>query len=189
MSTSHLIFPKPPGTSRIAARRAELREGLWPGIGPYLWHRKSEAGFSTLPRTLPLILVLLDELKEKGWDVSRVYFDLWCRQYDDSLVDVTDEEGFAFSSGFTGQGRNVRSWRERIRILEELGFIKVKPNGSRSIGYILINHPHRVVRELRREGKVSDAWWGAYVKRASEIGTTLEGGLAPVPEFDLFGEP
>src|ERR1700688_711674 len=77
------------------------------------------------------------ELKEKGRDISRVYFDLWCRQMDDSFIDVTDEESFAYSSGFATTGRNIRSWRERIDVLRELGFISVQPNGSRKFGYIL----------------------------------------------------
>ena len=70
-------------------------------------------------------------------------------------------------------GRNVRSWRERIEMLQELGFIGVQPNGSRKYGYILLLHPHRVVCELRARGKVNDPWWGAFSKRASEIGATL----------------
>ena len=150
-----------------------MRESLWPGEGDLLWHRTTEDGFSTIPRTLPLVMTLIDELKDKGRDISRVYFDLWCRQMDDSFIDVTDEESFAYSSGFTTTGRNIRSWRERIAVLRELGFISVQPNGSRKFGYILLRHPHRVVLELKAKKKISDPWWGAFSKRASEIGAEL----------------
>jgi hypothetical protein len=118
-------------------------------------------------------MTLIDELKGKGRDTSRVYFDLWCRQIDDSFVDVNDEESFAYASGYSTPGRNVRSWRERIDILRDLGFVSVQPNGSRKYGYILLLHPHRIVSDLRAQGKVSDAWWGAFSKRASEIGAVL----------------
>jgi hypothetical protein len=159
--------------TKVAIRRQGLRDQLWPGETDKLWHRSTEDGYSTVPRTLPLVMTLIDELKDKGRDISRVYFDLWCRQFDDCFVEVTDEESFAYSSGFTTTGRNVRSWRERIDVLRELGFISVQPNGSRKYGYILLHHPHRVVLELKAKNKISDAWWGAFSKRASEIGTEM----------------
>jgi hypothetical protein len=165
------VTPKP--LTKVALRRQDLRDNLWPDEASKLWHRTTEDGYSTIPRTLPLVMTLIDELKGKGRDISRVYFDLWCRQIDDSFVEVSDEESFAYSSGYSTPGRNVRSWRERVEMLRELGFASVQPNGSRKYGYILLHHPHRVVCELRAQGKVGDGWWGAFSKRASEIGATL----------------
>jgi hypothetical protein len=167
------VAPKP--LTKVAIRRQGLRDQLWPGEADNLWHRTTEDGYSTIPRTLPLVMTLIDQQKDKGRDISRVYFDLWCRQMDDSFVEVTDEESFAYSSGFTTTGRNVRSWRERIEMLRDLGFIGVQPNGSRKYGYILLHHPHRIVLGLKEQGKikVGDPWWGAFSKRASEIGAEL----------------
>jgi len=169
---------KPP--TRFAVRRTELRDQLWPGKAIFLWHRTSEDGFTTIPRTLPLVMTLIDQLK-KGKDTSRVYFDLWCRQIDDSFIQVIDEESFAYSSGYTAPGRNIRSWRERVDILEELGFVSVLPNGSRKYGYILLEHPHRVVAVLHAKGAVSANWWGAFTKRAGEIGAVLPTSEAEPP--------
>src|ERR1700722_11505174 len=84
---------------KVALRRQALRDRLWPQECSELWHRTTEDGYSTIPRTLPLIMTLIDDLKGKGRDISRVYFDLWCRQIDDSFVEVNDEESFAYSSG------------------------------------------------------------------------------------------
>jgi hypothetical protein len=174
VAATDVSAPAPKRISKAAIRRMELLLQLWPNEGPKLWHRKKEDGFTTVPRTLSLILTLIDELGE-GKDASPVYFDLWCRQMDDSFVEVTDEEAFAFSCGYTTPGRNVRSWRERVDILEKLGFVQIKPNGSRKYGYILLNHPHFVVAVLRDAGQISEAWWGAFVKRMSEIGGTMVG--------------
>lgn len=60
-------------------------------------------------------------------------------------------------------------------MLRDLGFISVQPNGSRKYGYILLHHPHRVVLELKAQGKikVGDPWWGAFSKRSSEIGAEM----------------
>jgi hypothetical protein len=171
VSVSARIAHKP--LTKVAVRRQELRDRLWEGEGEGLWHRTTEDGYSTIPRTLPLVMTLIDDLKGKGRDVSRVYFDLWCRQIDDSFVEVHDEESCAYSSGYSTPGRNVRSWRERIEMLRDLGFVSVQPNGSRKYGYILLYHPHRVVCKLRAQHKVQDPWWGAFSKRASEIGAVL----------------
>jgi hypothetical protein len=162
-----------PLVSKAATRRQQLRDELWPAEAELLWHRKTEDGYSSIPRTLPLIMTLIDDLKGKGKDASRVYFDLWCRQMDDSFVEVTDEETFAYSCGYTTCGRNIRTWRERVELLRNLGFISILPSGSRKYAYILLRHPHRVVNELREKGRVREDWWGAYAKRASEIGAVI----------------
>src|SRR5947209_91097 len=124
--------------NRAEARREQLREQLWPNVEPLLWNRKREKGFCTLPRTIPLILCLIRELSEKGKDASGVYLDLWFRAFDDCLIEVTDEEAFAFGSGYSSPGRNIRTWRERIDALAALGFVQTKPNGSKAYGYILL---------------------------------------------------
>jgi hypothetical protein len=158
--------------NRAGTRRADIIDRLWPGEREHLWHRTSEDGFTTVPRTLSLIMSLIEELGN-GKDASRVYFDLWCRQMDDSFVEVTDEEAFAFSCGYSTAGRNVRTWRERVELLADLGFLDIQPNGSKKFGYILVKHPYAVVVQLHANRRVTPAWWGAFVKRASEIGAVV----------------
>jgi hypothetical protein len=102
---------------------------------------------------------------------------------DDLFIDVTNEESFAYSSGFTTTGRKIRSWRERIAVLLERGFISVPPNGSWKFGYILLRHPHRAVLELKVKKKISDPWWGAFSKRASEVGPELPTALIKTSQF------
>jgi hypothetical protein len=117
-------------------------------------------------------MTLIEELadRDKGKDVSRVYFELWCRNFDEGLIEVTDEEAMAFASGFTAPNRNVRTWKERIDVLQKLGFIQVVPVGSKKHGYIFLPDPHKVIKKLKAGGRVSQSWWGAYAKRALEIG-------------------
>lgn len=163
----------PGGKGAPAAKREQLRESLWPNADALVWDRKREKGFCTVPRTLPLILSLIKDLTPK-LDSSRVYLDLWCRAFDEGLIEVRDEEALAYASGYESPGRNVRTWRERIEALQELGFIKTKPAGSRKYGHVLLIHPHRVVQDLRARGQVPDKWWGAYVQRATEVGVPFE---------------
>ena len=157
-------------------KRKNLRNQIFPGCVGDLWDRRQvSGGFTTIPRTLGLIMTLIEQLAErkKGHDVSRTYFELWCRAFDDYFIEVTDVEAFACAAGFVSRGRNVRSWEERILTLTELGFVRVAPNGSKKRGYILLVDPHKVVKKLKDDGKISAEWWGAYTKRASEIGYVL----------------
>lgn len=156
-------------------KRRKLRDQVFAGAAGDLWNRRQVNGFTTIPRTLGLVMTLIEQLAErkKGHDVSRTYFELWCRAFDDYLIEVTDAEAFAFSAGFVNRGRNVRSWEERVATLEELGFIRTAPNGSKKRGYILLLDPHLVVKRLQADGKISAEWWGAYTKRASEVGYVL----------------
>ncbi len=163
------------GRNAASIRREKLREQFWPGSASEIWDRRKENGFSTIPRTLGLIMTLIDELadRDKGKDVSRVYFELWCRNFDEAFIEIGDEEAMAFASGFTAPNRNVRTWKERIDVLQKLGFIQVMPVGSKKHGYIFLPDPHKVIMKLKVEGRVSASWWGAYVKRASEIGYVI----------------
>jgi hypothetical protein len=165
------------GQTKITAeeKRKNLREQVFPGCAGELWDRRQVYGFTTIPRTLGLIMTLIEQLAErkKGHDVSRTYFELWCRACDDYFIEVSDVEAFAFAAGFVSRGRNVRSWEERLGVLAELGFVKVAPNGSKKRGYVLLVDPHKVVKQLKADGRISPEWWGAYTKRASEIGYVL----------------
>jgi hypothetical protein len=170
MSATHLkVVAKP--QSKSAARREQLRDALWPDAQSLVWNRKKEKGFCTIPRTLALILTLIDHL-QKGKDASRVYFDLWCRAFDDYLVEVPDEEIFAYSAGYMS-GRSVRTWRERINVLERYGFIRVESSGTKRYANILIPDPHKVVKTLHEQGHVPKNWWAAFNQRAAEIGCVL----------------
>jgi hypothetical protein len=119
------------------------------------------------------MLSLIKDLTKK-LDASRVYLELWCRVFDEGLIEVRDEEAHAFASGYESPGRNVRTWQERIKTLEEFGFIKTNPSGSKKYGHILLIHPHRVVEELKAQDRVPEKWWGAYVQRATEVGSHIE---------------
>ena len=150
------------------SRREALRNSLWPGSSAWIWNRKTSDGYVTIPRVLPLVLTLMRQLCQKE-DPSSVYLDLWARNWDEGIVSITDEEDCADSSGYISK-RAVRSWRERIWKLVQLGFIKVEADGNRKIGHILILNPLMVCAKLRGEKiPLPDGWWPAFTRRAQEI--------------------
>jgi hypothetical protein len=160
-----LKLPKP--KNQAEAKREQVRDLVFPNSAQDIYDRKVHNGYSTIPRTLGLMLSLIELLAPRGKNPSRVYCELWFRTYDDKLIEVKDEEEFAYASGIS-----VRRWRERVDVLEQLGFIKVAPNGNRRYGYILLRNPNNVVLEMKRQEKdpIPSKWWNAYVKRSVEIG-------------------
>ena len=84
-----------------AKKREKLREELWPGSRDDLWDRKSEKGFTTIPRLLPLVMHLIKIIATKG-NPSPVYLELWARAFDEHIITINDEEGAAYACGYTG---------------------------------------------------------------------------------------
>lgn len=162
--------------TKTDTRRRKIRDERWVGAVKYLWHRAEEPGFVTIPRTLPLIGTLIKVLVPKT-DASRVYIDLWGRVFDQGLVEINDEMQFAMSAGYPEGSRNVRTWQERMRTLEELGFILTSPSASRRYGFVLILHPHKVVElmNLERPAVIPSWWWSLYRERLRDIGARIPG--------------
>ena len=156
--------------TRAAERRRELRDEFWPGAEPLVWNRLAEKGFTTVPRTIPIVMTLIKELTNNG-DASRVYLDLWCRAFDEGIVEINDEEECALSSGYPEGTRHIRSWRERVGQLVELGFIAARPKHARKYGYVLVLHPHQIVCRLHasQPERIPGWWWRLYSSRMREI--------------------
>lgn len=159
---------------KFIKRIRELRQKLWPDLKPraQLWHRKRRDGFITIPRTMPLIMDIIDGLT-KGGPAGTTYLELWCRSYDEMYVSLSRSRELAFHSGFTGQ-RAERTWAEKIRRLDELGFISVREGQAGPLSHALILNPYKVIKALYESGKsgIPKDKYNALVERALEIGAT-----------------
>jgi hypothetical protein len=162
-----------PRITAAQRRRLQLREELWPDIvDDELWSRSTFVGFTTIPRTLSLIVRIIDTLDKKN--AGRVYLDLWCRSYDDYVIEVRDEYEAAFASGYEGQ-RAIRSWRERIEVLEQWGFVRTKTAPHGAYRFILVLDPHLVIGGLHKNEKIPEEEWLALIALLASI------GRAPLP--------
>jgi hypothetical protein len=159
---------------KYAKRIRELREKLWPDINfkKQLWHRKRNDGFITIPRTLPLIVSIIDDLS-KGGPAGMTYAELWCRSYDEMYVSLSKSKEMAFCSGFTGQ-RAERTWAEKIRKLAELGFIKIQSGQAGQLSHALIMNPYLVIKQMHEAGQIglSEQKYRGLQERAVEIAAT-----------------
>lgn len=154
---------------KIARQKLALRESLWPKLDDTrLWMRERSDGWLSVPRAMPLLTQIMDNLS-KGKPVSSTYLDLWCRTYDDSFVVANKTREMAFFSGFTGE-RAERTWASRMRILEDLGFIAIAEGPNGPINYVLIFNPYQVVHRHFKDGSINAATYNALKARMIEIG-------------------
>jgi hypothetical protein len=154
----------------IVAKNLAQRELLWPAADPWLWHRTANKGFATIPKTMPLILQIMDDLSN-GKPLSSTYLGVWCETWDNSMVNVSKHQEMAHAAGFTGQ-RATYTWGGRMQLLHGLHFIDIKPGKSGQISHVLIWNPHRVIR-LHHQNKTPglvEANFNALLERALEIG-------------------
>ena len=161
------------GKSRtILQRHLEARTMLWPEVtNQMLWDRKVRAGFSTVPRTMPLMMSIMDDMSGKGYPVGQTYFEMWSRLYDELFLTLNRNEEMAFHSGFEGQ-RAVRTWKDRVQRLSDLGFIGLQPGPNGDQSYAIFFNPYHVIKRAFILKKIPQNKWTALLIRANEIGAS-----------------
>lgn len=145
----------------------------------WLWHRKSNDGFTTVPRTLPLVMQAVDA-KSKGQPAGHTLFCLWARSPDHPLLSIENPSTFATEAGFVGE-RAVDTWRKRMRCLRDLQLIATKPGGSGEFHYVLLLNPNTAMEWMRHNTGVSDAIYGRFLDRIAEVGAM--GDLQAIREY------
>jgi len=136
----------------IRDRDIELRDTLFEDADVRLWDRSRFSGFATVPKTMPYVCRVLDELS-KGQPLSSTYLALWCWTWDNAFVKLGRMSDLAFAAGFSGQ-RGVRTFQERLKRLVDLGFVEVAPSGLQAMGLAFLPNPHMQIMRLY-EAKVS----------------------------------
>ncbi len=168
-------------TSAIAQKQLDQRNALWPGIEPLLWNRKANKGFVTIPKTMPLILKIMDEMSN-GKPVSSTYLGLWCATWDNSFVNIAKANEMAHAADFTGQ-RAEYTWGARMKILKDLFYIDIKPGKSGPISHVFIFNPHKIIQHhhLKKTPGLVEASYNMLIDRALDIGAKdmLEGDPEP----------
>lgn len=159
----------------IEERQSALRKELFGELDPaHVWDRRDRAkvkGFTTIPRTMPLIGAIMDNLSGKGKPLATTYLELWCRSNDEGFITLSKPAETAFASGFSGE-RAISTWKERVKRLEELYFITTKPGVTGSIHYVQLWNPYMVVKyhkEQNTPGFRTDLYMALF-ERAQDIG-------------------
>jgi hypothetical protein len=166
--------------SKAQEATIKMRQLLFPWASDEnLWVRTKNDGYTTMPRTMPLLMNLINDMSKsvsdgKSIPAGKAYLALWCRVFDEGMVKIDNEAAAAVEAGYTGE-RNVTTWREHMRVLKDLDFIAYEEGPSSPCQYILIRNPYNVLRE--RKDQIQKATYTAICQRAIEIGAGKDMGL------------
>lgn len=159
-----------PTTRSILQRQLQARKKLWPDVtDEMLWGWRERKGFVPVPRLMPLMMNIMDDLSGKGFPVGQTYLELCSRLYEELFLTLNRPEEMAFHAGFSGQ-RAVRTWKDRVKRLAALGFIDLKPGPLGELSYAIVLNPYHVIKRAYLNKHVQEAKWQALVIRANEIG-------------------
>ena len=152
----------------VLQRQLVARSKLWPEITePMLWSKANE-GWVALPRLMPLMMSIMDDLSEKGFPIGQTYLEMWARLRDEQFLTLNRPEEMAFHAGFEGQ-RALRTWKKRVNILAELGFIGLIPGPLGDLSYAIFYNPYHIIKKAHLAKKVQERKWQALVVRANEV--------------------
>lgn len=152
------------------AERAQQQMALhFPGTpSVFIWHRKTNDGFTTVPRTMPIIMHAIDA-QSKGNPAGHTLFCLWARAPDTPFVTIENPATFAAEAGFQGE-RAVDTWRKRMKRLRELWMIQTKPGPSGEFHYVLLLNPNTSVEFMNSQGWVQNGLYARFIDRLIEVG-------------------
>lgn len=154
----------------IVERQLAARKRLWPDVtDEMLWNPAKRVGYAPVPRVMPLMMSIMDDLAGKGFPVGQTYFEMWTRLQEELFLTLNRPEEMAFHAGFSGQ-RALRTWRDRVKRLVELGFVGAKAGPLGELSYALIFNPFHVIKRAYLAGNVQEAKWQALIIRSYEIG-------------------
>lgn len=152
----------------ILKRQIQARSRLWPDLEEQLLWGMDNEGWVAVPRLMPLMMSIMDDLSGKGFPVSRTYFEMWARLRDEQFLTLNRPEEMAFHTGFEGQ-RALRTWKDRVQRLSNLGFIGLQSGPLGDLSYAVFYNPYHVVKRAYLAGNVQDRKWQALIIRATEI--------------------
>lgn len=154
------------------AERAQQQMDLhFPGLDRRLmWNRRSNDGFCTIPRTMPIVMQAVDQAS-KGTPPGHVLFSLWARAPDHPLLMIDNQVIFAAEAGFSGL-RAVDTWRKRMKKLRDLQMIATKKGASGDFHYVVLLNPNTGIEAMHSNDKdsLSDDLYGRFIDRMAEIG-------------------
>lgn len=156
-------------TRDVLKRQLDARAKLWPELTTNMLWTMDNEGWVAVPRLMPLLMSIMDDLSGKGFPVGQTYFEMWCRlRIEESFLTLNRPEEMAFHAGFEGQ-RALRTWKDRVHRLAQLGFIGVKPGPLGDLSYVVFYNPYHIVRRAYLKGSIQEKKWQALVIRANEV--------------------
>lgn len=164
------------GNAAISKKKEEERDSTFPDAANRVWSRKGTTkGFTTVPRALPLIGMIMDALSNR-MPLSSTYFDLWFKSFDEMYLIIDSPFERAMFSGFSGP-RAETTWTTRMRLLVKLGFIEVCRGTRGEFHHVLLINPYIAVAAIEKDAAqarvVGKDLFAAYHARLREVGAEV----------------
>jgi hypothetical protein len=154
---------------KMAERAQHQMDIHFPNMpGAWVWRRKTNDGYTTIPRTLPIAMQAID-MQSKGQPAGHTLFCLWARSPDHPLITIENPVTFASEAGFIGE-RAVDTWRRRMKRLRELWFIQTKPGASGEFHYVLLMNPNAAMEWMRTASLMQDVLYARFIERVVDVG-------------------
>jgi hypothetical protein len=158
---------------KMAERAQQQMDIHFPNMpGAWVWRRKTNDGYTTVPRTLPIAMQAIDA-QSKGQPGGHTLFCLWARSPDHPLITIENPATFASEAGFVGE-RAVDTWRRRMKKLRDLWFIQTKKGPSGEFHYVLLLNPNAAMEWMRSAGFMQDGLYARFLDRVIEVGAHAE---------------
>lgn len=166
MATAKQAKVKRLNMAERAQQQMELHFKGFPAV--WIWRRKVNDGYTTLPRTLPIAMQVIDDAT-KGRPAGHTLFCLWARSPDHPMLVIENPATYASEAGFSGE-RAVDTWRKRMKQLVALKFIECVHGPSGDFHYVLLLNPNVAIESLHAADKVQQALYARFVDRVNDIG-------------------
>jgi hypothetical protein len=165
----------------ILQRQLDTRRKLWPDLTDDMLWSMSNDGWVAIPRLMPLMMSIMDDLSGKGFPVGQTYLEMWSRiRIEESFLILNRPEEMAFHAGFEGQ-RALRTWKDRVRRLEDIGFITIQPGPLGDLSYVAFFNPYHIIKRAYLNKKIQEKKWQALMVRANEV------SALDIDDIDEFG--
>ena len=163
------------GKQKMAEKYLAKRNQLWPILAEgnpqkdrILWEYRGKGGFVNIPKAMPLVFKIMGSLSS-GSAITATYLALWCRDYGTGFFEINDLDSLALEAGFTGN-RATGTLNGRIKILNDLGFIRAKKTSNGKYKSILMLNPMLVIYLLNQDGKINPDFYEELLTRCIDLG-------------------
>lgn len=161
------------------ARRERVRQQVFGSESANEVFSKNRNGYTSMPRCIPLVSRLINALGDKKIKAGDIYIALWFLNWGESLIERVNFRAVLYQAGHVARGKSVhRNWKDRTKLLERLGFIKIREHKLDPQGAILLIDPHLAVMRLRSIPEYGDLaafkeWFKEFESFCEDWGVSL----------------
>jgi hypothetical protein len=155
------MMPAMAAAEKAREKRQNLRKAIFPDGDDEVFAVREARGFARVPRVVPLACRWINTEGGKV-NAGPLYQTLWAQDWGEGFIDVQSREDLLYEAGYPAHSQRVeRTWNERVKVLDDLGFIRLGKRGQLNpSGYVLLVDPYLALARLHVSSKLTDhVYW------------------------------